>query len=139
MSNLPAPSPNDVVILAGARTPQGKLLGQLAPLTSVELGAHAVKHAVQRSGVAPEEVQHVVLGQVILAGAGQNPARQVAIKAGLPWNTTAEIVNKVCLSGLNAVIHAARLIRLGDEDVVVAGGQESMTHDPHDARGVRQG
>ncbi|MFH6876993.1 acetyl-CoA C-acetyltransferase [Corynebacterium amycolatum] len=139
MSNLPAPSPNDVVILAGARTPQGKLLGQLAPLTSVELGAHAVKHAVQRSGVAPEEVQHVVLGQVILAGAGQNPARQVAIKAGLPWNTTAEIVNKVCLSGLNAVIHAARLIRLGDADVVVAGGQESMTHAPHVARGVRQG
>lgn len=139
MSNLPAPSPNDVVILAGARTPQGKLLGQLAPLTSVELGAHAVKHAVQRSGVAPEEVQHVVLGQVILAGAGQNPARQVAIKAGLPWNTAAEIVNKVCLSGLNAVIHAARLIRLGDADVVVAGGQESMTHAPHVARGVRQG
>lgn len=139
MSNLPAPSPNDVVILAGARTPQGKLLGQLAPLTSVELGAHAVKHAVQRSGVAPEEVQHVVMGQVILAGAGQNPARQVAIKAGLPWNTTAEIVNKVCLSGLNAVIHAARLIRLGDADVVVAGGQESMTHAPHVARGVRQG
>ncbi|MCQ9129180.1 acetyl-CoA C-acyltransferase, partial [Corynebacterium amycolatum] len=139
MSNLPAPSPNDVVILAGARTPQGKLLGQLAPLTSVELGAHAVKHAVQRSGVAPEEVQHVVLGQVILAGAGQNPARQVAIKAGLPWNTTAEIVNKVCLSGLNAVIHAARLIRLGDADVVVAGGQESMTHAPHVASGVRQG
>ncbi len=95
MSNLPAPSANDVVILAGARTPQGKLLGQLATLTSVELGAHAVKHAVQRSGVAPEEVQHVVLGQVILAGAGQNPARQVAIKAGLPWNNTAEIVNKV--------------------------------------------
>lgn len=139
MSNLPAPSPNDVVILAGARTPQGKLLGQLASLTSVDLGAHAVKHAVERAGIAPEDVNHVVLGQVILAGAGQNPARQVVIKAGLPWSTTAEIVNKVCLSGLDAVIHAARMIRLGDAEVVVAGGQESMSNAPHVARGVRQG
>lgn len=139
MSVLPQPSPNDVVILAGARTPQGKMLGQLASLDSVALGAHAIKHAVERSGVSPEQVERVVLGQVILAGAGQNPARQAAIKAGLPWNVTAEIVNKVCLSGLDAVIHAARMIRLGEANVVVAGGQESMTNAPHVARGVRQG
>ena len=139
MSNLPAPSPNDVVILAGARTPQGKLLGQLASLTAVDLGAHAIKNAVERAGVKPEDVQRVVLGQVILAGAGQNPARQTAIKAGLPWNVTAEIVNKVCLSGLDAIIHATRMIRLGEADVIVAGGQESMTNAPHVARGVRQG
>lgn len=139
MSSLPAPSPNDVVILSGARTPQGKLLGQLAALTSVDLGAHSVKHAVQRAGITPDQVQHVVMGQVILAGAGQNPARQVAIKAGLPWSTTAEIVSKVCLSGLDAVIHAARMIRVGDAEVVVAGGQESMSNAPHVVRGARQG
>ena len=139
MGQIPAPSPNDPVIVAGARTPQGKLLGQLASLTSVDLGAHAIKNAVERAGIAPEAVQRVVLGQVILAGAGQNPARQTAIKAGLPWNVTAEIVNKVCLSGLDAVIHASRMIRMGEADVIVAGGQESMTNAPHVARGVRQG
>lgn len=139
MTVNPTPSPDDVVILAGARTPQGKMLGALAPLTAVDLGAHAVRHAVERAGIAPEDVQHVVMGQVILAGAGQNPARQTAIKAGLPWNVTAEIVNKVCLSGLDAVIHAARMIRVGDANVVVAGGQESMTNAAHVARGVRQG
>ncbi|MBV7294802.1 acetyl-CoA C-acetyltransferase [Corynebacterium sp. TAE3-ERU12] len=139
MSEFPAASPDDVVIIAGARTAQGKLLGQLAPLEVVDLGAHAIKNAVARSGLKPEDVQRVVLGQVILAGAGQNPARQAAIKAGLPWNVTAEIVNKVCLSGLDAVIHAARMIRLGEADVVVAGGQESMTNAPHVARGVRKG
>ena len=95
MSTIPAASPDDVVILAGARTPQGKLLGQLAPLEAVDLGAHAIRAAVERSGVAPESVDRVVMGQVVLAGAGQNPARQAAIKAGLPWRTTAETVNKV--------------------------------------------
>lgn len=132
-------SPDDVVILSGARTPQGKLLGALAPLTAVDLGAHAVRHAVERAGVDASDVEHLVLGQVILAGAGQNPARQTAIKAGLPWSTTAETINKVCLSGLDAVIHAARLIRVGEADVVVAGGQESMTNAPHIAAGVRKG
>lgn len=130
---------DDVVILAGARTPQGRMLGALAPLSSVDLGAHAVRHAVARAGISPGDVDHVLLGQVIQAGAGQNPARQTTIRAGLPWSVPAETVNKVCLSGLDAIIHAARLIRLGEADVVVAGGQESMTNAPHVAAGVRQG
>ncbi|MDO5730737.1 acetyl-CoA C-acetyltransferase [Corynebacterium sphenisci] len=139
MSEFPTAADDDVVILAGARTPQGKMLGQLAALEAPELGAHAIRAAVERAGIAPEDVERVVLGQVILAGAGQNPARQAAVRAGLPWGVTAEIVNKVCLSGLDAVIHAARMIRLGEAEVVVAGGQESMTNAPHIARGVRQG
>lgn len=139
MSNLPAPSPHDVVILGGARTPLGKLMGDLASQDVVALGAHAIKHAVARSGIEPSDVQRVIMGQVILAGAGQNPARQAAIKAGLPWSTTAELINKVCLSGLDAIIHASRMLRLGEAEVIVAGGQESMTNAPHVARGVRQG
>lgn len=139
MSTIPAPQADDVVILAGARTPQGKMLGALAPLSADDLGAHAIRHAVQRAGVDAEDVGYVVMGQVIQAGGGQNPARQSAIKAGLPWSVPAETVNKVCLSGLDAVIHAARMIRLGEADVVVAGGQESMTNAPHIAGGVRQG
>lgn len=139
MSAIPAASPDDVVILAGARTPQGKLLGQLASLEAVDLGAHAIRAAVERSGVSPEAVDRVVMGQVVLAGAGQNPARQASIKAGLPWATTAETVNKVCLSGLTAVIQGSRMLRLGDAEVVVAGGMESMTNAAHVARGVRQG
>ena len=139
MTGNTTPNADDVVILAGARTPQGKMLGQLASMTSVDLGAHAVRAAVERAGIQPEDVGRVVLGQVILAGAGQNPARQTAIKAGLPWTTPAEIVSKVCLSGLDAVIHAARMIRLCEVDVVVAGGQESMTNAPHIAHGVRKG
>lgn len=139
MTTNPAPHADDVVILAGARTPQGKMRGALASLTAVELGAHAVQHAVQRAGIDPADVEHVLIGQVIQAGAGQNPARQTAIKAGLPWNIPAETLNKVCLSGLDAIIHGARLIRLREADVVVAGGQESMTNAPHVAAGVRQG
>lgn len=138
MSNR-TPHADDVVILAGARTPQGKLLGALSSLSAVELGAHAVRHAVERAGVKPSDVDHVIMGQVLQAGAGQNPARQTALKAGLDPRVVAETVNKVCLSGLDAVIHAARLIRLGDADVVVAGGQESMTNAAHVVRGARQG
>ncbi len=139
MSALPQAHPDDVVILAGARTAQGKILGQLAPLTAVELGAHAVSAAIERAGIEKSDVQRLIMGQVILAGAGQNPSRQTAVKAGLPMSVTCEVVNKVCLSGLTAVISASRMIRLGDADVVVAGGQESMTNAPHVARGVRQG
>lgn len=139
MSTIPTPHPDDVVILAGARTPQGKLLGNLAGLSAVDLGAHAIRHAVDRAGIAATDVDHVLLGQVIQAGAGQNPARQSAIRAGLPWSVPAETVNKVCLSGLATIIHAARLLRLGDAEVVVAGGQESMSNAPHIAAGVRQG
>ncbi|MHA7299840.1 acetyl-CoA C-acetyltransferase [Pseudarthrobacter sp. MDT1-22] len=129
----------DVVILAGARTPQGRLNGQLASFTAVELGAHAIRSAVAASGVDAGQVDAVIMGQVLQAGAGQNPARQSAIGAGIGWNVPTVTINKVCLSGLTAVIDAARMIRSGDATVVVAGGQESMTRAPHLLPGSRQG
>lgn len=129
---------DDVVIVSGARTPQGKILGQLAPLTAVDLGAHAIRAALERAGIAPEDVDQVYMGQVLQAGCGQNPAKQSAMAAGIPRSVPAATINKVCLSGLAAVIDAARLIRLGEARVVVAGGQESMTCAPHLAR-VRAG
>lgn len=132
-------SNNDVVILAGARTPQGRINGQLASLTAVQLGAHAIRAALTRAGVDASDVQAVIMGQVLQAGAGQNPARQSAIAAGVPWGVNSITLNKVCLSGLAAVVDAARLIRLGEADVVVAGGQESMTNAPHLMPGSRQG
>lgn len=129
----------EVVILAGARTPQGRINGQLASLSAVQLGTHAIRGALQRAGVDASAVQAVIMGQVLQAGAGQNPARQSAIAAGIPWSVNAITLNKVCLSGLAAVIDAARLIRLGEADVVVAGGQESMTNAPHLLPGSRRG
>ena len=132
-------NPNDVVILAGARTPQGRLNGQLAAFTAVELAPKAIAAALERSGVSPAEVDHVIMGQVLQAGAGQNPARQSAIGAGIGWDVPTVTINKVCLSGLTAVIDAARMIRSGDAAVVVAGGQESMTRAPHILPGSRQG
>ena len=129
----------DVVVLSGARTPQGKILGQLASFSAAELGAHAIRCALERAGVAPEEVDYVLMGHVLQAGAGQNPARQAAVGAGIPLDVPAETVNKVCLSGLVAITNAARMIRAGEAEVVVAGGQESMTNAPHVAMGVRQG
>jgi acetyl-CoA C-acetyltransferase len=129
----------DVVILAAARTPQGRLNGQLASFTAVELGAHAIRAAIAASGVDAAQVDSVIMGQVLQAGAGQNPARQSAIAAGIGWNVPTVTINKVCLSGLTAVIDAARLIRSGDATVVVAGGQESMTRAPHVLPGSRQG
>jgi acetyl-CoA C-acetyltransferase len=129
----------DVVILAAARTPQGRLNGQLASFTAVELGAHAIKAAITASGVDADRVDAVIMGQVLQAGAGQNPARQSAIGAGIGWNVPTVTINKVCLSGLTAVIDAARMIRSGDASVVVAGGQESMTRAPHLLPGSRQG
>jgi acetyl-CoA C-acetyltransferase len=129
----------DVVILAAARTPQGRLNGQLASFTAVELGAHAIKAALTASGVDTGKVDAVIMGQVLQAGAGQNPARQSAIGAGIGWNVPTVTINKVCLSGLTAVIDAARMIRSGDATVVVAGGQESMTRAPHLLPGSRQG
>ena len=137
MSN--SPDNNDVVILAAARTPQGRLNGQLAGFTAVELGAHAIKAALAASGVAADKVDAVIMGQVLQAGAGQNPARQSAIGAGIGWNVPTVTINKVCLSGLTAVIDAARMIRSGDATVVVAGGQESMSRAPHLLPGSRQG
>ncbi|MEJ1192750.1 acetyl-CoA C-acetyltransferase [Pseudarthrobacter sp. CCNWLW207] len=129
----------DVVILSAARSPQGRLNGQLASFTAVELGAHAIKAAIAASGVDAGRVDAVIMGQVLQAGAGQNPARQSAIGAGIGWNVPTVTINKVCLSGLTAVIDAARLIRSGDATVVVAGGQESMTRAPHLLPGSRQG
>ena len=138
-SAQPAPTPEDIVIVGAARTAQGKMLGALASKTAVDLGATAIRTALERAGVAVETVGHVVMGQVVQAGAGQNPAKQSAVAAGVPVSTPAETVNKVCLSGLDAVIHGSRLLRLGDAEVVVAGGQESMTNAPHLAAGVRAG
>jgi acetyl-CoA C-acetyltransferase len=130
---------NDVVILGGARTPQGRLNGQLAAFSAVELGSKAIAAALERSGVPAENVDSVIMGQVIQAGAGQNPARQSAIGAGIGWDVPTVTINKVCLSGLAAITDAARLIRAGEAEVVVAGGQESMTNGPHVLPGSRQG
>ncbi|ALV46345.1 acetyl-CoA acetyltransferase [Arthrobacter alpinus] len=130
---------NDVVILAGARTPQGRLNGQLAGFAAVELGAKAIAGALTKAGIEAADIDYVIMGQVLQAGAGQNPARQSAVGAGISWNVPAVTINKVCLSGLTAVIDAARLIRSGEATVVVAGGQESMTRAPHILPGSRQG
>jgi acetyl-CoA C-acetyltransferase len=129
----------EVVIVAGSRTPQGRVNGQLSSLTAVQLGTAAIAGALERAGVSPDQVDAVLMGQVLQAGCGQNPARQSAIAAGIPWSVPSMTLNKVCLSGLAAVIDAARLIRLGEADVVVAGGQESMSKAPHLLPGSRQG
>ncbi len=134
-----SPDNSDVVILAAARTPQGRINGQLSSLTAVDLGAHAIRAALAASGIDAADVEAVIMGQVLQAGAGQNPARQSSIGAGIGWNVPAVTVNKVCLSGLTAVIDAARMIRAGEAAVVVAGGQESMSRAPHLLPGSRQG
>lgn len=121
----------DVVIIAGARTPFARISGNLAGRTAVELGTVAIRGALEKAGVSPDDVDAVIMGQVLQAGAGQNPAKQSAVAAGIPWRVPATTVNKVCLSGLVAITDAARLIRLGEASVVVAGGQESMTRAPH--------
>jgi acetyl-CoA C-acetyltransferase len=122
---------NQTVIVAGARTPIGRLLGGLKGFTGAELGGFAIKGALEKAGVAPEQVEYVIMGQVLQAGAGQIAARQAAVKAGIPMNIPAITINKVCLSGLNAIALADQLIRAGEYDVVVAGGMESMTNAPH--------
>ncbi|WP_409046969.1 acetyl-CoA C-acetyltransferase [Microbacterium sp. HA-8] len=129
----------DIVIVAAARTPQGRLKGRLAPFTAVQLGSLAIKGALERGGVPADAVDAVIVGQVLQAGAGQNPARQAAIGAGLGWDVHAVAVNKVCLSGLTAVIDAARMIATGDATVVVAAGMESMTRAPHLLMDSREG
>ncbi|MFI8631777.1 acetyl-CoA C-acetyltransferase [Microbacterium sp. NPDC077663] len=129
----------DIVIVAAARTPQGRLKGQLASFTAPQLGALAIGGALERGGVAPASVDAVIMGQVLPAGAGQNPARQAAVGAGLGWDVPATSVNKVCLSGLTAIIDAKRMIAVGDASVVVAGGMESMTRAPHLLMGSRDG
>ncbi|KIZ14072.1 acetyl-CoA C-acetyltransferase [Streptomyces natalensis] len=119
------------VIVAGARTPMGRLLGSLRTFSGADLGGFAIKAALDRAGIGGDQVQYVIMGQVLQAGAGQIPARQAAVKAGIPMNVPALTVNKVCLSGLDAVALADQLIRAGEFDVIVAGGQESMTNAPH--------
>ncbi|MEW2435478.1 acetyl-CoA C-acetyltransferase [Streptomyces caniferus] len=119
------------MIVAGARTPMGRLLGSLRTFSGADLGAVAIKAALDRAGIGGDQVQYVIMGQVLQAGAGQIPARQAAVKAGIPMNVPALTVNKVCLSGLDAIALADQLIRAGEFDVVVAGGQESMTNAPH--------
>ncbi|EWM67874.1 MULTISPECIES: acetyl-CoA C-acetyltransferase [Micromonospora] len=127
------------VIVSGARTPMGRLLGNLKDLPATKLGGIAIKAALERAGVAPEQVQYVIMGQVLQAGAGQIPARQAAVEAGIPMSTPALTINKVCLSGLDAIALADQLIRAGEFDVVVAGGMESMTNAPHLLLGQRSG
>ncbi|MFC5150286.1 acetyl-CoA C-acetyltransferase [Streptomyces amakusaensis] len=127
------------VIVAGARTPMGRLLGSLASFSGSDLGGFAIAAAVERAGIAPGQVQYVIMGQVLQAGGGQMPARQAAVKAGIPMSVPALTVNKVCLSGLDAIALADQLIRAGEFDVVVAGGQESMTNAPHLLPKSRQG
>ena len=126
-------------IVAGARTPIGKMSGALASFSAADLGGFAIKAALERAGVAPEEVEHVIMGQVLTAGQGQVPSRQAAVKAGIPMSVPAININKVCLSGLNAIYLANQMIMAGEADIVVAGGMESMTNAPYIATGARGG
>jgi acetyl-CoA C-acetyltransferase len=127
------------VIVAGARTPIGKLSGALAGFTAMELGGFAIKAALERAGLTPEEIDYVFMGQVIGAGQGQITARQAAVNAGIPMSVASTTVNKVCLSGLNTIYLADLLIQAGEADIVVAGGMESMTNAPHILPGSRGG
>lgn len=129
----------DIVIVAAARTPIGKFGGTLARHAAAELGAIVIRDLLARARLAPEAVDEVILGQVLTAGVGQNPARQAALKAGLPVSVPAMTINKVCGSGLKAVMLAAQAIANGDARVVIAGGQESMSQAPHLLNGAREG
>ena len=129
----------EAVIVSACRTPIGAYLGALGALTATDLGAVAVREAVRRAGVVPAEVEECILGNVLQAGLGQNPARQAALKGGLAPEVNAFTVNKVCGSGLKAVMLAAQAVKLGDAELVVAGGMESMSNAPHLQRNLRQG
>jgi acetyl-CoA C-acetyltransferase len=119
------------VIVAGARTPIGRLLGGLKDKSAADLGGVAIAGALEKAGVSGDQVDYVIMGQVILAGAGQNPARTAAVAGGIPMNVPSITINKVCLSGINAIALADQLIRAGEVEIVVAGGMESMTQAPH--------
>ncbi len=126
-------------IVAGARTPIGKMSGALASFSAAELGGFAIAEALLRAGVQPHEVEHVLMGQVLMAGQGQVPSRQAAVNAGIPMSVPAVNINKVCLSGLNTIYLADQMIAAGEADIVVAGGMESMTNAPYIASGARGG
>ena len=126
-------------IVAGARTPIGKLSGALASASAADLGGWAIKAALERAGVAADEIEYVLMGQVLMAGQGQVPARQAAVNAGIPMNVASVNINKVCLSGLNTIYLADQMIANGEADIVVAGGMESMTNAPYLAAGARSG
>jgi acetyl-CoA C-acetyltransferase len=126
-------------IVAGARTPIGKMSGALADFSAADLGGLAIAEALRRAGVQPAEVDHVIVGQVLMAGQGQVPSRQAAVKAGVPMSIPSISINKVCLSGLNAIYLADQMIASGEADIVVAAGMESMTNAPYLAAGARSG
>jgi len=129
----------DIVILSSARTPVGKLLGQFKDLSAVDLGVIAARAAIERAGIDPNSVDEVIMGNVVQAGNGQNPARQVALRAGIPDRVAALTINKVCGSGLKAVMLAANGVRVGEIEIALAGGMESMTNAPYLLKGARQG
>jgi acetyl-CoA C-acetyltransferase len=127
------------VIVGGARTPMGRLLGSLKDFSAPALGGIAIRAALEKSGVDPTQVQYVIMGQVLQAGVGQGAARQAAVAGGIPMSVPSITINKLCLSGLNAIAMADQLIRLGEYDIIVAGGQESMTQAPHLLMASREG
>src|SRR3954468_12477093 len=119
------------VIVGGARTPTGKLSGALKSFSAMDLGGFAIKAALEKAGITGEQVEYVIMGHVIQAGAGQITARQAAVKGGIPMDVPAITINKGCLSGMNAIALADQLIRAGEHEIIVAGGMESMTNAPH--------
>src|SRR5438034_111042 len=127
------------VIISGARTPIGKLSGALAGFSAAELGGFAIKAALERAGLTPEQIDYVFMGHVLQGGAGQITARQAAVHAGIPMTVPATTVNKVCLSGLNSIYLADQMVQSGDAEIVVAGGMESMTQAPYLLPGARAG
>src|SRR3982074_3347467 len=130
---------DEVVIVAAMRTAVGKFGGSLAKTAAADLGAHVIKGLLAKTGIKPEMINEVILGQVLTAGCGQNPARQAAIRAGLPDMVPAFTVGKVCGSGLKATHLAAQAIKCGDAHIIIAGGQENMRHAPHVLQGSRGG
>ncbi len=138
-ANEPRRTSDPTVIVAGARTGMGRLLGSLKDFSATDLGGFAITGALEKAGVAPEQVDYVIMGQVLQAGAGQMPARQSATNAGIPMDVPSITINKVCLSGLDAIALADQLIRVGEFEIVVAGGQESMSSAPHLLMKSREG
>src|ERR671933_2952724 len=133
------PERREAVIISACRTPTGKFQGSLKGFTAPQLGALVVREAVRRAGVQPEDVDEVIMGCVVQAGLGQNPARQAALNGGIPFGVSAVTVNKVCGSGLKSVMMAAQGVQLGDSEIVVAGGMESMSNAPYLVPNAREG